>query len=57
MRESKTMKTFQNQEQGLALLGCINLFPKELSVSFTIFLEMNYVQHAGRYLSYGMCAC
>ena len=48
---------FLNQEQGLAWFGCNNLFPKELAVSFAIFLEMNNVQHAARYLSYHMCVC
>ena len=33
MRESNKLKTFLNQEQGLAWFGCINLFPRELAVS------------------------
>ena len=56
MRESTTLWTFLNQEQGLAWFGCINLFPRELAMSFAIFfLEILNVQHAARYLSYHMC--
>ena len=45
MRESNTLQTFLNQEEGLAWFDCITLFPRELAVSFAIFLEMNNVQH------------
>ena len=52
MRESIALKTFLNQEEGLASFGCITLFPRELYF-FANFLEMNmnYVQHAVHYLS------